>query len=98
MYTQSKKNGKAAAALFSEAIARSPHPFPAGHNNLGVMLARSGRLREAEREFEIALSQATAALPEARHNLALCRSLLAARAGTQVASYRLRRETDLLSR
>ena len=96
--TANEDDSETAAALFKEAIKRWPGSFPASHNNLGAMLARSGRLREAEREFEIALTQARASLPEATHNLALCRSLLTVRAGTQVAFFQLSSETDLLSK
>jgi len=66
---------RAAAALFSAAVASADGHFPASHNNLGVMLARGGRLAEAEREFEVALRQAGGEFQEATHNLELCRSL-----------------------
>jgi len=69
--------------------------FPAGHNNLGVALAQTGRLREAEREFATAVSQGKTNLPEARHNLELCRSLLKTRAGIQVAWLVLSTAKDL---
>ncbi|MBD0369672.1 MAG: tetratricopeptide repeat protein [Pyrinomonadaceae bacterium] len=62
--------------LFRETIARSKERFPAGHNNLGVMLALAGRVQEAEREFEIALRQASDGFEDASYNLKLCRSLM----------------------
>lgn len=65
-----------ATALFKEAIKQTKEPFPTSHNNLGVILARGGRLLEARGEFELALSQSRGTLPEASYNLALCRALL----------------------
>lgn len=66
-----------AAFSFRQAIAHFKDRFPASHNNLGVALARMGRLPEAKREFEIALLQADGELSEATQNLKLCSSLLA---------------------
>ena len=66
-----------AARLFREASARSGEHVASSHNNLGVMLARMGRLSEAEKEFGIALKQSRGSITEAEHNLQLCRSLLA---------------------
>lgn len=66
-----------ALAFFRQAISHSPGRFPNGHNNLGVVLARTGNLTEAKREFEIALTQSGGTLAEAKYNLELCRSLLA---------------------
>jgi Tfp pilus assembly protein PilF len=77
---------EAAAASFREAIARSKDRFPASHNNLGVALARMGRVPEAKREFETALRQADGEFDEATHNLKLCRALLASPAKAQLAS------------
>lgn len=73
-----------AAALFRKAIVKAHNRFPNGHNNLGVMLARTGRFEEAKREFEIALNQAEGAMPEARHNLELCKTLLQSQAAAQI--------------
>jgi len=57
---------EAAAAFFKNAIAHSKKGrFPASHNNLGVALARMGRLPEARREFETALRQADGEFNEA---------------------------------
>ncbi len=50
--------------------------MPASHNNLGVMLARLGFLKEAEKEFVIALKHSEGAFDDAAHNLKLCRSLM----------------------
>lgn len=70
-------NHEAAAASFRRAIDGFKDHFPAAHNNLGVALARMGRLTEAKQEFEIALVQAGGQLSEATNNLKLCSSLLA---------------------
>ena len=59
-----------------------------------MSLARAGRLAEAEREFEAAFREAGGALAEAAHNLKLCRSLLAGRAGGGVAALRVAGASD----
>jgi tetratricopeptide (TPR) repeat protein len=87
-----------AATLFREAINRSRERFPAGHNNLGVMLALSGRTAEAEREFEIALRQATYEFEEAASNLKLCRSLLTKETQDAFASLKVSDATFVLTR
>lgn len=69
-------NLELAARLFKEAGLRSGEHTASSHNNLGVMLARMGRLHEAEKEFGVALRQAGGQFNEASHNLQLCRSLL----------------------
>jgi Flp pilus assembly protein TadD len=69
----------AAVELFKKAIARSGEDLPGGHNNLGVMLARRGRFEEARREFELAVSKSKGQIPEAEHNLKLCRTLIKAK-------------------
>jgi len=89
-------DNEAAAAYFEEAIARSKDRFPASHNNLGVALARMGRLPQAYREFEAALRTADGEFSEARHNLKLCRSLLALSAKAQLASLKTFETTDSL--
>ena len=70
-----------AAASFRQAIGRFTTGFkdriPAAHNNLGVALARMGRLIEARREFETALRMSEGKFDEATYNLKLCSSLLA---------------------
>ena len=87
-----------AATLFREAIARSKEQFPAVHNNLGVMLALSGRVDEAEREFEAALRQSPYGFDEAAHNLELCRVLLTERTRDAVASLKVADSTFILKR
>jgi len=67
---------KQAADLFRDAAAREGRHVPASRNNLGVMLARLGFLKEAEKEFAIALKSADGVFEDAAHNLKLCRSLL----------------------
>jgi tetratricopeptide (TPR) repeat protein len=66
-----------AAALFREAAARAGEHVPASHNNLGVMLAQLGFMKEAEQEFVIALKASDGRFADAAHNLNLCRSLTA---------------------
>ena len=89
---------EAAAASFRSAIANSKDRFPASHNNLGVALARMGRLPEARREFETALRQADGDFNEATYNLKLCRSLLALNAKAQLASLKIVEATDRLNK
>jgi tetratricopeptide (TPR) repeat protein len=67
---------KKAAALFRDAGLREGRHVPASHNNLGVMLAKLGFLKEAEKEFAIALKSADGVFADAAHNLKLCRSLI----------------------
>jgi tetratricopeptide (TPR) repeat protein len=78
-----------AETLFRETNARSLREFPASHNNLGVALARAGRLELAEREFEAALRQTRGTLGEAAHNLRLCRAALAKGLKTELASLKV---------
>jgi tetratricopeptide (TPR) repeat protein len=65
-----------AADLFRDAAARKGDHVPASHNNLGVMLARLGLLKEAEKSFIVALKESDNRLNDAAHNLKLCRSLM----------------------
>jgi tetratricopeptide (TPR) repeat protein len=65
-----------AADLFRDAAARKGEHVPASHNNLGVMLARLGLLKEAEKSFIVALKESDNRLNDAAHNLKLCRSLM----------------------
>jgi len=83
----SENDYERAATHFSKAITRET--TPGSHNNLGVMLALSGRLHEAEKEFEVALRQAGGAFAHAAHNLKLCRSLLRASAKDSLASLKV---------
>lgn len=76
-----------AAVHFRKAIAGER--TPGSHNNLGVMLALKGRLREAEREFELALRQSGGAFADAAYNLKLCRSLLKAESPDSFASLKV---------
>lgn len=92
-----KDDFAAAVPLFRKALSGST-AFPAAHNNLGVALARTGRLHEAEAEFATALrqnrGQGRARFPEVARNLELCRSLLKAEAGTRIASLTLVKAND----
>jgi len=83
----SENDYERAATHFTEAI--TGNTTPGSHNNLGVMLALKGRLREAEKEFEVALRQAGGAFADAAHNLKLCRSLLKASAKDSLASLKV---------
>lgn len=65
-----------AADLFRDAASRKGEHVPASHNNLGVMLARLGLLKEAEKSFIVALKSSNNRLEDAAHNLKLCRSLM----------------------
>jgi tetratricopeptide (TPR) repeat protein len=65
-----------AADLFRDAASRKGEHVPASHNNLGVMLARLGLLKEAEKSFIVALKESDNRLDDAAHNLKLCRSLM----------------------
>ena len=65
-----------AADLFRDAASRKGQHVPASRNNLGVMLARLGLLKEAEKEFLIALKESDERLDDAAHNLKLCRALM----------------------
>ena len=67
---------EAAALFFKKAMRQTGAHVAASHNNLGVMLARIGRLSEAEKEFALALRLSNGAFADADHNLALCRRLL----------------------
>lgn len=67
---------KKAADLFRDAAAREGRHVPASHNNLGVVLAQLGLLKEAENEFVIALKSSGGVFDDAVNNLKLCRSLL----------------------
>ena len=78
---------RAAEEHLREALARSASRLPAAHNNLGVVLARTGRLREAEREFGLAVKKADGRFEEAAHNLSVCRALQSSEAAkAQLAS------------
>ena len=70
-------NLQKAADLFRDAIARPGAHAPASHNDLGVMLAQLGFMKEAEKEFLIALKLTNNNFTDAAHNLNLCRSLSA---------------------
>lgn len=65
-----------AARLFRKALRQTGEHAPASHNNLGVMLARMGRLAEAKKEFALAMELSHGTLSDAQHNLDLCRHLL----------------------
>jgi tetratricopeptide (TPR) repeat protein len=77
---------KKAAGLFRDAAQREGRHVPASHNNLGVVLARLGLLKEAENEFVIALKSSGGVFEDAAQNLKLCRSLMNYADGTERGS------------
>jgi tetratricopeptide (TPR) repeat protein len=66
---------KAAIELYRQSVEMDGPHRSSAHNNLGVMLAQSGSLSEAEEQFAIAVKQTNGAFAAAVHNLKLCRSL-----------------------
>ena len=78
-----------AATLFRKAIKRPGEHVISSHNNLGVMLARMDRLKDAEKEFAIALRLSNGAFADAAHNLELCRRLLVRSDETSLAGLRV---------
>ena len=83
----SENDYERAAIHFRNAI--SGERTPGSHNNLGVMLALKGLLREAEREFEVALRQSGGAFSDAAYNLKLCRSLMKTQSQDSLASLKV---------
>jgi tetratricopeptide (TPR) repeat protein len=78
-----------AAALFRKALKRPGEHVISSHNNLGVMLARMQRLKEAEKEFAIAFRLSNGEFGDAAHNLDLCRRLLSGTGEADFASLRM---------
>lgn len=69
-----EKDYQRAAAAFKESIANKSISSPAGHNNLGVILAFKGSFSSAQKEFETALFESKLTLIEAKKNLEFCRA------------------------
>src|SRR5262249_54912504 len=65
-----RRGGDDGAAFkhYQKAAAKSKDSIPACHNNLGVILARSGFLEEAAREFETAVKRSRGKFAEASQN------------------------------
>ena len=80
-----------AAALFRKAVNRPGEHVISSHNNLGVMLARMRQLKEAEKEFAIAVRLSNGEFEDAAHNLDLCRRLLRGTGEADFASLRVTR-------
>ena len=78
-----------AADLFRDAASRKGEHVPASHNNLGVMLARLGLLKEAEKSFIVALKESDNRLDDAAYNLKRCRSLMLSTRGSDSENFRL---------
>jgi tetratricopeptide (TPR) repeat protein len=70
-----ENNLRTAIEFYRESVELDGPHRSSAHNNLGVMLAQSGALIEAEAQFAIAVKQTNGASAEAVHNLKLCRSL-----------------------
>lgn len=85
LYAQAERDTAAAADFYARSIKQSKNTLPASHNNLGVILAGYGQVEEAQREFELALTQARGKFAEARDNLARCRELLSSKSRTLLA-------------
>lgn len=80
-----EKDYEGAIESYRRALATKEGPFPACHNNLGVIMAMLGRLSEAEREFDIAVKQSKGRFDDAQHNLHLCRNLSIAKSQSLIA-------------
>ena len=65
----------AAKTAFQKSVEYKSVASPVGHNNLGVILAISGDIPAAVRQFEAALKQSGGKFAVAEHNLQFCRSL-----------------------
>lgn len=76
-----------AADYYQKSLAQER--LPAGHNNLGVILARRGQLDEAMEEFATALAGARGQFVEARANLARCRQLRQLASSQMIAQFQL---------
>jgi tetratricopeptide (TPR) repeat protein len=74
--SQRAGDDRAAVEHYRQAVAQSKDNIPACHNNMGVILARSGLLVEAEREFETAVKRSRGKFAEASQNLARLRQML----------------------
>ena len=70
---------------YREAIEQSRDGIPACHNNLGVILARSGMLEDATREFEIAVKRSHSKFIEASQNLERVRQMINASSPALIA-------------
>jgi tetratricopeptide (TPR) repeat protein len=84
--SQRAGDNRAAFDHYREAIEQSSDGIPACHNNLGVILARSGMLEEATREFEIAVKRSRSKFIEASQNLERVRQMINASSPSLIAS------------
>jgi tetratricopeptide (TPR) repeat protein len=74
--SQRAGDDRGAVEHYRQAVAQSKDGIPACHNNLGVILAKSGLLEEAAREFENAIRRSRGKFAEASQNLARLRQML----------------------
>jgi tetratricopeptide (TPR) repeat protein len=93
-----ERDYKSAIDCFQQAIKHGGKFFPASHNNLGVMYAKTGNLDQAKREFEIALKQSDGRLEEAVTNLKLCQTLLASNNEALAANFKMTETKSLKNR
>lgn len=75
MISLQEKDFPRATESFQNAIRYGSVDAATARNNLGVIAAMNDDWREAEKQFETALSMSGGKLPEAKRNLELCRSL-----------------------
>lgn len=87
--SQRAGDDRAAFDHYQQSIKQSKDGIPACHNNLGVMLAKSGMMEEATREFEIAVKQSRGKFAEASQNLARCRQMINASSPGMIADLKM---------
>jgi tetratricopeptide (TPR) repeat protein len=84
---QQAGDDQAAIDYYQKALAQER--MPAGHNNLGVILARRGQLDEAIQEFETALARSRGQFAEAQANLLLCHQVRVQASARMIAQLQL---------
>jgi Tfp pilus assembly protein PilF len=88
---ESQRDGdyRAAVGHYRQAITQSKDRIPACHNNLGVILAMSGMLEEATREFETAVKQSRGKSAEASQNLTRCQQIIGGGPSGMIAALKI---------
>jgi Tfp pilus assembly protein PilF len=87
--SQRAGDDRAAFDYYQQSIRQSKDRIPASHNNLGVILAKSGMIEEATREFETALRQSRGKFAEASQNLARCQRVIGASSPGLIAALKV---------